>query len=61
MSDFEVNETGTVRKLCLTSMALKAALAYVDALDYAPPEHSIIAESREFLDEIRKELPDDYQ
>lgn len=63
--DFEVNETGTVKQLCLTSMALKAAIAYIDVMEKQEscpdPDFYELDDACRIFRELRKELPEDFQ
>ena len=61
MTDFEVNNTGTLRKLNLEDMTLRVALAYIDALGDATADPEDQDERRIVLAELRKELGSEYQ
>lgn len=56
MTDYERNDVGTINKLCLLQMTLKAALAYIDCDSRYSKEAQ---EHLAVLDELRKELPDE--
>ncbi len=61
--DFEVNDRGTINKLVLTDMCLRAALKYIDGLDsvFMVGASGELFDNFDTLEQLRNELGKGYR